>query len=117
MLCLSLNICIFRPTETTTPPVATKATTLSIATNTAVTTPVVTTVATTAPVVTPPFVTIVARECTCAVNKKFQSSCCFRGGSWFKKCGDPGDSRFEHTWSQGLQACKSKFIRMIWMNF
>ena len=29
-----------------------------------------------------------------------------RGGAWFKKCGDVGDSKFEHTWSEGIQVCE-----------
>merc|ERR1712230_111276 len=28
------------------------------------------------------------------------------GGSWYKKCGEPGDSNFEHIWFEGRQACK-----------
>ena len=35
-----------------------------------------------------------------------QSSCCFRNGTWFEKCGDVGDPNFEHTWFEGIQACK-----------
>ena len=44
------------------------------------------------------------------LKKSGQLSCCARGAAWFKKCGDPGDSRFEHTWLQGKQACNSKFV-------
>ena len=33
-------------------------------------------------------------------------SCCVRGGAWFQKCGDAGDARFEHSWTDGIQACK-----------
>ena len=29
-----------------------------------------------------------------------------RDGAWFKKCGDVGDSKFEHTWSEGIQVCE-----------
>ena len=42
-------------------------------------------------------------------DKSGQLSCCARGGTWFNKCGDPGDSKFDHTWFEGTQACKSKF--------
>lgn len=35
-------------------------------------------------------------------------SCCLPGGSWYGKCGDPGDTRYAHTWDEGVQACKSK---------
>ena len=33
-------------------------------------------------------------------------SCCARGGAWFQKCGDAGDSNVGHTWVEGIQACK-----------
>ena len=39
------------------------------------------------------------------VKKSGKLSCCARGGSWFKNCGDSGDSKFEHTWVEGVQAC------------
>ena len=45
----------------------------------------------------------------CGLSKKSgKRSCCSRGGAWFNKCGDAGDSRFEHTWVEGIQACQSK---------
>ena len=34
-------------------------------------------------------------------------SCCAPGGAWFEQCGGPGDSKFEHTWFEGIQACGS----------
>ena len=42
------------------------------------------------------------------VKQSGKLSCCARGGAWFKKCGDFGDSNFDHTWVDGIQACKSK---------
>ena len=42
----------------------------------------------------------------CATNKAGKRTCCARGGSWFQQCGDPGDSKFDHTWAEGLLACK-----------
>ena len=43
----------------------------------------------------------------CAINKKSgKSSCCVRGGAWFNKCGEPGDSKFDHTWFEGNRVCK-----------
>ena len=33
-------------------------------------------------------------------------SCCIRGGAWFKKCGDVGDSDFKYTWFEGIKACR-----------
>ena len=47
------------------------------------------------------------------VKKSKQPSCCAPGGAWFKNCGDPGDSKFDHTWLEGMEACKSKFIFLI----
>ena len=48
----------------------------------------------------------------CGMIAKYRTpSCCARRGDWFNKCGDPGDSRFEHTWFEGIQICASKFIR------
>ena len=43
----------------------------------------------------------------CGIIKKSGTlSCCARGGSWFKKCGDAGDAQFDYTWAEGIQACK-----------
>ena len=43
----------------------------------------------------------------CALHQKFgKASCCASGGAWFQNCGDPGDTNFEHTWGEGIQACK-----------
>ena len=47
----------------------------------------------------------------CGTAKSGQS-CCGRGGSWFKKCGDSGDDNFEHTWFEGITACKTKSKRV-----
>ena len=43
------------------------------------------------------------------IKKSGKRSCCARGGTWFKKCGDEGDTTFDHTWTEGIEACKSKF--------
>ena len=43
----------------------------------------------------------------CATNKAGKRSCCARGGAWFKNCGDAGDPQFDHSWTEGIQACKS----------
>ena len=43
----------------------------------------------------------------CVTTKKSgKLSCCARGGAWYKNCGDAGDSNFDHTWGEGIQACK-----------
>ena len=40
------------------------------------------------------------------IKNSGQRSCCVRGGTWFKKCGNPGEAKFDHTWFDGIQACK-----------
>ena len=35
-------------------------------------------------------------------------SCCGRGGSWFKNCGSSGNTKLQHTWYEGIQACKAR---------
>ena len=45
-----------------------------------------------------------------AVTKSGKLSCCARGGSWFKNCGDAGDTQFDHTWTEGFQTCKSPLL-------
>ena len=43
----------------------------------------------------------------CAViNKSDKLSCCARTASWYSNCGRTGDTNFEHTWNEGLEACK-----------
>ena len=48
-------------------------------------------------------------ECfKCGTTKRTgKLSCCAHGGAWFKNCGDAGDTAFDHTWAEGIQACKS----------
>ena len=46
---------------------------------------------------------------TCGTIKKFgKSSCCGRGGSWFRNCGSGGDTKRRHTWYEGIQACEAR---------
>ena len=40
-------------------------------------------------------------------KKSGKRSCCARGGTWFRKCGDVGDAKLEHTWADGMQACRA----------
>ena len=49
------------------------------------------------------------KECpTCAKMKKSgKLSCCARGGAWFKNCGDSDDTKVNHTWTEGIQACSN----------
>ena len=62
----------------------------------------------------PPFVMPSSKTLTsscpkCGTTKKSgELSCCARGGAWFKNCGDVGDTKFGHTWAEGIQACESK---------
>ena len=43
----------------------------------------------------------------CVVLKKSgKSSCCGRGGSWFNRCGSDGSAHHDHTWTEGIQACR-----------
>ena len=41
------------------------------------------------------------------IKKSGKLSCCARGGAWFKNCGETGDTKFDHTWVEGIQACNS----------
>merc|ERR1712032_1285595 len=43
-----------------------------------------------------------------SIKKSGKLSCCGRGGSWFKKCGGAGNAKLEHTWHEGIQACKAR---------
>ena len=53
-------------------------------------------------------VTTVSNVCSkCGkIKKSGKRSCCGRGGAWFKNCGDAGDTQFDHSWTEGIQACK-----------
>ena len=41
------------------------------------------------------------------IGKLRKRSCCGRGGSWFKNCGSTGHAKLDHTWYEGIQACKA----------
>ena len=48
---------------------------------------------------------------TCGtIGKSGKSSCCGRGGSWFKNCGSSGNTKLHHTWFEGIQVCKSRTL-------
>ena len=59
-------------------------------------------------VATPPITVKPSTTCPmCGTIKKSKKlSCCARGGAWYNKCGDEGDSNFDHTWTEGVQACR-----------
>ena len=42
-----------------------------------------------------------------AMKKSGKLSCCARGGAWFKNCGEVDNTKFDHTWVEGIQACNS----------
>ena len=50
----------------------------------------------------------VCRKCG-TIKKSGKKSCCGRGGAWFKNCGRAGNTKLEHTWYEGIQACKARF--------
>ena len=45
----------------------------------------------------------------CIATGQGKPSCCAKGGSWHRKCGDPGDLK-EYTWQEGLEACKGECV-------
>ena len=47
--------------------------------------------------------------CTeCGTMRNGKRSCCGSGGAWFNKCGNPDDLEFDHTWSEGIEACSTE---------
>ena len=42
------------------------------------------------------------------IRKSGKTSCCGFGGSWFKNCGSAGNANLDHTWYEGIQACKRR---------
>ena len=44
-------------------------------------------------------------KCGFAV-KMSKLSCCAPGGAWYQNCGDVTDTKFGHTWVEGIEACK-----------
>ena len=41
-----------------------------------------------------------------AIKKSGKLSCCAPGGTWFQNCGTSRNSDVDHTWVEGVQACK-----------
>ena len=41
------------------------------------------------------------------IGRSGKSSCCGRGGSWFGNCGSADNTKVEHRWYEGLEACKT----------
>ena len=46
----------------------------------------------------------------CGKSKAGKLTCCVRGGAWFRNCGNPGDPKFEHTWTEGIESCNRKLL-------
>ena len=44
-------------------------------------------------------------------TKSGKLSCCAPGGSWYKNCGGAGGRNFDHSWLEGVEACKCKSKR------
>ena len=42
----------------------------------------------------------------CGSTKDGLLSCCAADGTWFQLCSNPGLSNIDHTWAEGIQACK-----------
>ena len=42
------------------------------------------------------------------IKKSGKTSCCGRGGSWFRNCGGAGVAKLRHTWYEGIQTCKAR---------
>jgi len=42
-------------------------------------------------------------------KKSGRVSCCAPGGVWFKNCGGAGNRNVDHSWFEGVEACKRKF--------
>ena len=45
----------------------------------------------------------------CGILRTNKRSCCGSGGAWFKKCGNEGDPKYEHTWAEGVAKCEIVF--------
>ena len=57
------------------------------------------------PAVTATRITPVCPKCA-AIKKSGELSCCASGGAWFENCGTSGNSNTDHTWVEGMQACR-----------
>ena len=42
------------------------------------------------------------------IKRSGKASCCGHGGSWFENCGSVDSATLDHTWKDGIQACKSQ---------
>merc|ERR1711937_803226 len=42
------------------------------------------------------------------IERSGKVSCCGRGGSWYRNCGSASNAKVDHTWCDGIQACKER---------
>ena len=59
---------------------------------------------------TTPYIDLANMMCpNCGMFKKSgRASCCAPGGTWYKNCGGTGENKFDHSWFEGVEACKCK---------
>ena len=50
-------------------------------------------------------ITPICPKCA-AIKTSGKFSCCAPGGAWFENCGASDNSNADHTWVEGVQACK-----------
>ena len=66
----------------------------------------------TIPVSTMPLPISATNNMMCAKCSTFKKSgrvsCCAPGGAWYKNCGGIGNRNADHSWIEGLEACKCK---------
>ena len=58
------------------------------------------------PAATKTTISSVCHKCGIIV-KSGEPSCCGRSGSWFGNCGRAGNAKLDHTWYEGIRACKT----------
>ena len=47
------------------------------------------------------------------IHKSGITSCCGRGGSWFKTCGTSDNKNLDHTWKEGIRVCYARESRAV----
>ena len=48
-----------------------------------------------------------------AIQKSGRLSCCGHGGSWFENCGNARSANVDHTWVEGIWACKRRHFKAV----
>ena len=65
------------------------------------------------PITTPRITSTIATMMTCpkcdTFKKSGRVSCCAPGGAWYKNCGGASNRNVDHSWFEGVEACKGKF--------